>query len=146
MVQKAVACLLRGGSNEVELLVFTHPNGTMQIPKGTVDPGELPRNAVLRELQEESGVEDAEINSAVCRLQRVRPRGPQGMGPLEDQLWHVFSLHSGSPMPDSWSHTATGSAEEEGLVFSLEWIPLSEADRLLDPLFQPVVEALLSST
>ena len=54
-VPKACACLVDGRGR---LLVFHHPDdGGMQLPKGTVEPGESPEDAVRRELLEESGID-----------------------------------------------------------------------------------------
>ena len=53
-VLKACACLVDPVGR---LLVFDHPeDGGMQLPKGTVEPGESPEDAVRRELLEESGI------------------------------------------------------------------------------------------
>ena len=93
MVHKAVACVIRDTPDGLKLLVFTHPAGMVQVPKGGIDPGESPEEAVLRELREESGLTDAVIVSAGPQLTRRVPRGPQGEGPDEDQTWHLFRLH-----------------------------------------------------
>lgn len=51
MVQKVVACLVRSIDRERELLVFRHPSGIVQIPKGTLEEGESPHEAVLGSCQ-----------------------------------------------------------------------------------------------
>lgn len=145
VVRKVVACLLRNGSDGPELLVFDHPQGTVQIPKGTLEAGELPHVAVLRELEEESGVSDASIDLKIGDFECVVRRGPDGAGPFEEQVWHVFRLSTRSEHPDSWRHEAVGSPEEDGLTLSYRWLVLSRASDLVDPLYRPVVEALLGS-
>ena len=53
-VLKACACLVDANGR---LLVFHHPEDKgMQLPKGTIEHGEAPEDAVRRELQEESGI------------------------------------------------------------------------------------------
>jgi ADP-ribose pyrophosphatase YjhB (NUDIX family) len=42
--------------NDVELLVFQHPTAGMQLPAGTIDEGETPLQAVVREVFEETGL------------------------------------------------------------------------------------------
>ena len=67
-VEKVLAYVTRGD----ELLVFRHrdfPDAGLQVPAGTVQDGESPDVAVLRELREESGLTDAAI---VSRLGRYR--------------------------------------------------------------------------
>lgn len=141
-MRKVVACLIRPGLDGVELLVFRHPNGTIQIPKGTLEKGESPEVAVLRELEEESGISAATLGLRVD-LDRVAPRGPAGAAPSEDQVWHVFTLRPAAEVPDSWQHRARGSPEEEGLVFSCRWLRLSGAKEELDELYHPVVDMLM---
>ena len=54
-ILKACACLVDARGR---LLVFRHPgDGNMQLPKGTIEPGESPEVAVRRELLEESGID-----------------------------------------------------------------------------------------
>ena len=65
LLQKVAVLVTRPGPNGPELLVFDHvgvPSG-IQIPAGTVEPGEDVRHAALRELVEETGVvvEDVEL-------------------------------------------------------------------------------------
>jgi 8-oxo-dGTP pyrophosphatase MutT (NUDIX family) len=46
----------RSTKGETEVLVFQHPNAGVQFPAGTVDPGEDPTQAALREATEETGL------------------------------------------------------------------------------------------
>jgi 8-oxo-dGTP pyrophosphatase MutT (NUDIX family) len=144
VIRKVVACLIRSGRLGQELLVFTHPDGSVQIPKGTLEGGESAEAAVLRELHEESGISEAAIGGRVVDLDRPAPQPTTGGAPLEDQIWHIFRLHSSKPTPDSWQHRASGSPEEDELVFSCRWIRLSRAKQHLHELYHPVVDALLA--
>jgi 8-oxo-dGTP pyrophosphatase MutT (NUDIX family) len=63
---KVTAFVTRESERGRELLVFRHPSAGVQLPAGTVEPGETPEEAVLRELSEETGLTDVEI---------VRPLG-----------------------------------------------------------------------
>jgi len=44
--------------NDTELLVFEHPYAGIQIPAGTVEEGETPTQAAVREAAEETGLRD----------------------------------------------------------------------------------------
>jgi 8-oxo-dGTP pyrophosphatase MutT (NUDIX family) len=143
VVHKAVACVLRESPGGPELLIFTHPQGTVQIPKGTVDPGESPREAVVRELEEESGLVAVSVVEPAHELARHVPRGPQGVGADEDQTWHLFRLRAVAGTPDTWRHEARGSDEEDGLVFDFAWVALAHAREALHPLYHAVVDVLL---
>ena len=56
-IVKVTAFCIRGE----QLLVFDHPAAGTQVPAGTVDPEEDPRDAALRELSEETGVFEPRI-------------------------------------------------------------------------------------
>ncbi|ODR81330.1 DNA mismatch repair protein MutT, partial [Haladaptatus sp. W1] len=55
---KAYAYITRSGAQFRQLLVFEHANkdAGVQVPKGTIEDGEDPREAVVREVREESGL------------------------------------------------------------------------------------------
>ena len=144
VIRKVVACLIRPGRSGPELLVFTHPDGSVQIPKGTLEDGESAEAAVLRELREESGISEAAIEASVVDLDYRTPQSTLDGVPLQEQLWQIFRLRSDKPIPDSWQHRASGSPEEDGLVFSCRWICLSRAKQHLHQLYHPVIDALLA--
>ena len=58
VLEKVTAFVTRKTSTGGELLLFEHPNAGIQIPAGTVEPGEKPERAVLREAAEETGLND----------------------------------------------------------------------------------------
>lgn len=55
VIRKVTAFLTRRGRSEI--LLFRHPHAGVQIPAGTVETGEHPDDAVLREAREETGLE-----------------------------------------------------------------------------------------
>jgi 8-oxo-dGTP pyrophosphatase MutT (NUDIX family) len=126
--EKVLAYVIRARDGRADLLVFTHrdhPAAGVQVPAGTVEPGEAIADAVCRELTEESG---------------LAPLGPPRL--LHEYVWqhprtgdrhhrHVFVFTASDALPEQWQHTATGSEEEDGLVFCFRWLSLSDAERLL---------------
>lgn len=138
LVDKSVALVLRAADRGQEVLVFTHPWAGVQVPKGTVEPGEAPAQAALRELHEESG------------LVLDGPAHPIGtwerdLGDGEIHRWHLFAIVASTGLPDRWTHVATGSIEEEGLAFAYRWLPVDPAlPAALDPLFGACARSLLA--
>ncbi len=113
-----------------ELLLFQHPNAGIQIPAGTVEPGEEPAAAVVREVAEETGL------TAVSR--------PTLIGTENEQLpneWRVIA--AGTKVyarPDvtsfDWAHLRRGinvSVRRQADGFTqVEYL---ENDREPDPQF-----------
>lgn len=124
-VLKACACLVDARGR---LLVFDHPaDGGMQLPKGTIEPGESPEAAVRRELLEESGIDYAGALQPLGTLARECEAGVEGNTHRHPQLWHLFLMRAERTLPERFEHTATGSPEEEGLVFAFRWLAADDA-------------------
>lgn len=115
-VQKACAYVTR---NERELLVFEGPeHDGLQIPKGTIEPGETPREAVFREVIEESGL--GALGDADHLTTDVWTRRPS---PPRRYVRHFFHANVHEPR-DEWTHTVTGDGNERGLEYSYSWVEL----------------------
>lgn len=115
-VPKACAYITRDGG---ELLVFEAPDDDrLQVPKGTVDAGETPREALFREVAEESGLSSLADVRRVARDVWFRREG----------RWYVRNFfHATVYEPrDSWTHVVTGAGEERGLEFEYSWIDLGD--------------------
>ena len=139
VIDKAVALVVRPSDRGRELLVFRHPLAGLQVPKGTVEPGEPTADAVLRELHEESGLAFECRPRAIGHWDRVLEGG-------EVHRWHLFLIDAPDGFADEWTHEATGSVEEEGLDFAFHWLPLDAGlPGSLEPLFAPCAEALLAA-
>jgi ADP-ribose pyrophosphatase YjhB (NUDIX family) len=61
-IEKVTAFVTRIVQGRQELLLFEHPYAGIQIPAGTVEPGEAPEAAAIRETQEETGLIDVAID------------------------------------------------------------------------------------
>ncbi|MBS8225546.1 NUDIX domain-containing protein [Vannielia litorea] len=139
-IPKALAAVLRGPAIARELLIFRHPLTGDQLPKGTIEPGEGPATAAIRELQEESGLSLA-APTAIGTWHR-----PWEEGYTAPQLWHLFTFEAPPGLPDTWDHMAEGSPAEAGLIFSYRWAPLTPAlADAMRPLFAPVVRLILQA-
>ena len=60
-LDKVTAFVTRRGPSSLELLLFRHPNAGIQIPGGTVEEGEAPEKAALREVREETGLHPVQM-------------------------------------------------------------------------------------
>ena len=131
-VHKACACLV---DSRGRLLVFDHPeDGGMQLPKGTVEPGETPDDAVRRELLEESGIVYGGPLTPLGTMDRECEAGVEGNVHRHAQLWHVYLLRTDDVLPETFEHTASGSPEEDGLVFRFRWLaPDAPLDGFAEP-------------
>ncbi|CAN5344959.1 hypothetical protein BH10PSE18_BH10PSE18_27400 [soil metagenome] len=136
-ILKACACLVDGRGH---LLVFSHPkDGGMQLPKGTVEPGEAPDAAVRRELLEESGIRFDGPLIPLGTLDRECEAGVEGNVHRHAQLWHLYLMRTDDTLPATFAHVASGSPEEDGLVFTFRWL---SADEPVDDFALPYQQAI----
>ncbi len=105
--QKAVVYITRGD----QLYVFRHenPEPGMQVPKGSIQPGETPLEAAIREAYEESGL-------------KLEHRHTLGEVDMSDTLWrdehrHVFWAEVPQETPDTFLHQVTGDSEDSSMSF-----------------------------
>ncbi|MGH2547860.1 MAG: NUDIX hydrolase [Thermomicrobiales bacterium] len=119
--RKVVAYVTR----DDQLLVFSQPNGTeagIQVPAGTMEPGETPEVAVLREAFEETGLAGLEIVSFLGERQIETRRN----GKLELHHRYFFHLRCTHPAPEQWEHEETdphgGSTGQ--IILALYWVKL----------------------
>ena len=122
---KVVAYIVR----DRRLLVFTHADDAwpfrsgLQVPAGTVEPGELPEAAVLREAFEETDLEG-------LRIDRFLGVGEFDSRPYTDAVHvrHYFQLSVDAPqVPERWFAYERGNGKHEPIRFELFWIPLEQA-------------------
>ena len=138
MIQKAAACVVRSSDRGPELLVFRHPLAGIQLPKGSIEAGERAADAAARELAEESGV------LAVHVVRRIGQHEFAADGsdtePVACEVWHTFLLTAAEDLPDRWSHRASGSADEAGLVFEFFWMSIAAARRIVAPRYHASID------
>jgi ADP-ribose pyrophosphatase YjhB (NUDIX family) len=125
VLDKVLAYVVRTDQHEPELLLFEHagdPAAGVQVPAGTVEPGEAVETALWRELLEESGLQPPQV-SLVARL---------GDFPQPDwgTIRHVFLLEAAGGLPVAWRHTVSGGGEDQGMIFEYYWAALSGPPQL----------------
>src|SRR6187549_737077 len=92
-IAKVTAFITRPGPQETELLVFQHPQAGVQLPAGTVEPGEAPEDAVLREVEEETGLSAVVLVGLLAVI-------PQAFAPDEYMLTEPMALRT-APSTDA---------------------------------------------
>jgi 8-oxo-dGTP pyrophosphatase MutT (NUDIX family) len=106
---KACPVVLRR-SLGVDVLAFEHPFGGRQLVKGTIEPGEAPGEAAVRELFEESGLV----------AQALQDLGTWQSG-FEQQVWSFHLCQPARELPERWVHHAK---DDGGQDFRFFWHPL----------------------
>jgi 8-oxo-dGTP pyrophosphatase MutT (NUDIX family) len=120
-----------GSAADAELLVHEHrdaPEAGLQVPAGTIEPGETPVDAARRELWEEAGLRFDDDNHPP-RLIRVYRWHNDHTGRWN--LRHVFLFVPDRGLPDRWEHVITGHGQDRDMVFAFRWMPLPQAAREL---------------
>ncbi len=120
--RKAFAYITHGH----HLLVFSHPaapEAGIQVPAGTVEPGERPETAVLREACEETGLSDLELSGFLG--EQIRPMADYGIH--EDHHRYFFHLLHPSEPQTSWRHAEMHPSDGTAgpIVFEFFWVDLS---------------------
>ena len=99
ITEKVIAYITDGDS----LLVFSHPHhpeAGIQVPAGTVEEGESPEEAVLREAREETGLDGLKIQAYLG----VQEHDLSAHGRSELQRRHAFHLVLCGRAPVRWRH------------------------------------------
>ncbi len=107
------------------LLVFRHPDfpeSGLQVPGGTLEPGETPEEAVLREATEETGLGGLLIQRRLG--EQVRKMSDCGL----DEIHHRFyyQLLCTIPPPETWIHNENHPSDGSPapIVFEFSWARL----------------------
>lgn len=92
----------------------------LQVPAGTVEAGELPEAAVLREAVEETGLPG-------LRVERYLGAGEYDLRPYADAVHvrHFYHLSVESPeVPERWFSAELGDGSTAPIRFECYWLPL----------------------
>ncbi|MGD2156846.1 MAG: NUDIX domain-containing protein [Anaerolineales bacterium] len=121
--QKVTAYITHGG----RLLVFSHihhPKAGIQVPAGTVAPGESLQEAVLRECREETGLDELEITRYLgAKSYDLADYGLQGVE------WRCyFHLECLQKTPETWHHLEMDPSDGSPgpIEFEFFWISFQE--------------------
>lgn len=122
--QKVVCYIVHDG----RLLVFRHldepwDESGLQVPAGTIEAGETPEAAALREATEETGL-------STLRLVRKLGECTYDMAPYRAEVHHrhIFAMEVLEHPPERWMSSEDDPEDDSGPKrFECYWIPLSQA-------------------
>ena len=117
-------------TNGSRLLLFTHPEAPeagIQVPAGTIEPGEDPQDAVMREAKEETGLTELRYEQFLAQ----DTRDMRDCGRDELQYRWFFHLSVQGPIEKTWRH---GEHAEDGSVihpFDFFWADVRALPKLV---------------
>ena len=119
MIQKVVAYI----THEKKLLVFRHtdfPEAGIQVPAGTVEQGEVLEHAVVREVVEETGLEQLDV-AAYLGTDEIDKTLFNDIGVIRR---HFFHLVVEQDVPMRWRHFERSASDGsvEPIEFELYWV------------------------
>jgi 8-oxo-dGTP pyrophosphatase MutT (NUDIX family) len=130
-------------TNRDRLLVFTHthfPEAGTQVPGGSVEPGEDPDDAALREAFEETGFDEL-VFEGLLGESVAHYKGDDGRAVTAHR--HYYHLVCPGESPETWNHRERhpSDSDQPPISFDFSWVPLSaipplegELDQLLPAL------------
>ncbi len=111
-----------------------HP-GLWNLPGGGIEHGEAPRDAVVREVAEETGLE-CTVGDIVT-VDNVRMRGTAPTG--RDEEFHSVGIVYDAAVPPGAEPRV---AEEDGTTDAAAWVPLADVESGATPVYDIVRAAL----
>ena len=109
------------------LLVFRHTDYSyeevgIQVPAGGIRARESPEDAALREVREETGLQDFKIVKKLGEFDYdISPYR------FEIQHRHVFHLELAEEAPERWASQEDHDGQQEPTHFECFWVPLEAA-------------------
>ncbi|MED2980566.1 NUDIX domain-containing protein [Bacillus thuringiensis] len=125
--KKVHAYITREKEGVMQLLVFKHRDiheAGIQVPGGTVDEGETLEAAILREVQEESGLRHLCIERFLADY-IIHVKEKQGY-----EKRHFFHVTLLTDVKDTWEHIVSAGEKDQGLAFSYEWVNIAKCPEL----------------
>ncbi|MEY8191923.1 NUDIX domain-containing protein [Peribacillus simplex] len=94
-IKKAYGYVTRINNGETQVLVFQHPikEAGIQIPKGTVRPQEGACQAVIREMKEETGLENFHVQKLIAEGFGRTPTVPYIIDIFTKYMYTMFLMN-----------------------------------------------------
>ena len=118
-----VCAYITHGSN---LLMFSHPDfpeAGIQVPAGTIEPGETPEAAIMREAFEETGLTDLKLIGFLGEC--YYDMSDWGGDPQQHRYFFHLELHGEAAT--TWRHYETDGGKSDPIAFEFFWAKLPDA-------------------
>lgn len=117
--------------NKNKLLVFNqpdYPEAGIQIVGGTLEKNEDINQAIIREIQEETGLKHFSIISYLGKTER----NMEDYGKDEIHIRHFFHVITNENTNKSWTHIEKfSSGSKNNILFNFYWIDFKDAKDLI---------------
>ena len=114
--QKSFSYIIRLSQAGPELLAFDSlEEPGLEVPKGSVQPGETPAQTAVREVEEESGLIGLTLIKEL------------GVTLWQDEEQHFFLFRADALLPDRFEHVVTGQDGDRGMRYQYQWIAVTPA-------------------
>ena len=142
-IRQKVYCYITCQDN---LLIFSHPDfpaAGLQVPGGSVEPGESTEAAARREALEETGLPDLRL--VCCLGEQARDMADYNLDEIHQRTF--YHLECTQPPPEIWRHNEEDPSDGSPgpIVFELFWVKLDAVPSLIseqDSLLPRLVELL----
>lgn len=137
---RAYAYVTHGG----RLLLFTHPRSPeagIQVPAGTIQPGEEPSAAALREAHEESGLSALRL----IRFLGQDTRDMRDCGTEELQYRWFYHIACDEVPPEKWTHGEFDGNGKLLFPFDFFWAQLPDGVPKLVANYDDMIPRLIES-
>jgi len=115
-----------------QLLVFEHPHAPeagIQVPAGTIQPGESPEAAVMREAYEETGLTTLKLHRFLGEVKRDM----SDFGIAQIHQRYFFHLLCEAEPPATWDHWETDPSDTPSAhLFRFYWVALPFENLIAD--------------
>jgi len=114
LIQKTLGYVVRTDLAAPKLLVFASLDAPgYEVVRGHVEAGETQQTAVLREIEEESGV------TAVQIIKQL------GSVSWQNEEQHFYLLETTQPLPETFVHIIRSHDADNGLRYAFCWLALT---------------------
>ena len=124
--KRAYAFIFGRRNGVINLLAFKQqgqsPEKPFHIPGGGIDQGETPRDAVIREIEEESGLQGLRFKHF------VGSNVEEFEGTTFQRYYFIFEAPG--TLPETWRHKVTGTGKDSGITYEYHWLDFKTALRL----------------